>query len=211
MKKLLQYLSLSIVSLVTFSGIASAATVNPEVNNAYYKTNNAYDVVLKDKAGDKLGLYVNDKNPVYATANKQGWVTFKKVSMGSSGKLSFTHVYGNTKHQKPINYVRYFNTDNNKVTFSAQPDTMAPASPAPVIQTAPQPTPVPLSTQENTPPTPSCTNGSYVNSSGNTVCSPESSTSAPVGATAHCVDGTYSFSQHHSGTCSRHGGVSVWL
>jgi len=37
------------------------------------------------------------------------------------------------------------------------------------------------------------------------------STSAPPGATARCRDGTYSFSQHHSGTCSHHGGVAVWL
>jgi hypothetical protein len=33
----------------------------------------------------------------------------------------------------------------------------------------------------------------------------------PPGATARCSDGTYSFSQHHSGTCSHHGGVAVWL
>jgi hypothetical protein len=36
-------------------------------------------------------------------------------------------------------------------------------------------------------------------------------TSAPVGATAQCRDGSYSFSQTRSGTCSRHGGVSSWL
>lgn len=35
--------------------------------------------------------------------------------------------------------------------------------------------------------------------------------SAPQGATALCRDGTYSFSQHRSGTCSHHGGVSKWL
>jgi hypothetical protein len=35
--------------------------------------------------------------------------------------------------------------------------------------------------------------------------------SAPPGATARCNDGTYSFSQTHSGTCSHHGGVAVWL
>jgi Protein of unknown function (DUF3761) len=34
---------------------------------------------------------------------------------------------------------------------------------------------------------------------------------APPGATALCRDGTYSFSQHHSGTCSYHGGVAKWL
>ena len=35
--------------------------------------------------------------------------------------------------------------------------------------------------------------------------------SPPAGATAICRDGTYSFSQHHSGTCSYHGGVAQWL
>lgn len=59
--------------------------------------------------------------------------------------------------------------------------------------------------------TPSCPNGTYVNSAGNTVCSPYSSPSAPAGATAQCVDGSYSFSQSHSGTCSHHGGVATWL
>jgi hypothetical protein len=34
---------------------------------------------------------------------------------------------------------------------------------------------------------------------------------APPGATALCRDGTYSYSQHHSGTCSHHGGVAKWL
>jgi Protein of unknown function (DUF3761) len=33
----------------------------------------------------------------------------------------------------------------------------------------------------------------------------------PPGATAQCRDGTYSYSQHRSGTCSSHGGVAVWL
>lgn len=58
---------------------------------------------------------------------------------------------------------------------------------------------------------PSCPNGTYVNTYGNVVCSPYASSSAPAGATAKCVDGTYSFSQSHSGTCSHHGGVSTWL
>ena len=33
----------------------------------------------------------------------------------------------------------------------------------------------------------------------------------PPGATAKCKDGTYSYSQYRSGTCSHHGGVAVWL
>jgi hypothetical protein len=55
--------------------------------------------------------------------------------------------------------------------------------------------------------------GHYVNSSGNLVHSPAHTVSgqAPSGATAQCRDGSYSFSQHRSGTCSHHGGVNNWL
>jgi hypothetical protein len=55
--------------------------------------------------------------------------------------------------------------------------------------------------------------GHYVNKSGHEVHSPAHSKSGtpPIGATAKCRDGTYSFSQHHTGTCSHHGGVSGWL
>jgi len=51
----------------------------------------------------------------------------------------------------------------------------------------------------------------YTNSSGQTVKSPEHSNTVPSDATAKCADGTYSFSKHHRGTCSHHGGVSQWL
>ena len=52
----------------------------------------------------------------------------------------------------------------------------------------------------------------YTNSDGNQVHSPaNSSGGVPAGATARCADGTYSFSQHRSGTCSHHGGVAKWL
>ena len=53
----------------------------------------------------------------------------------------------------------------------------------------------------------------YTNRDGNTVHAPARSLTgkAPEGATARCRDGTYSFSRHRSGTCSRHGGVADWL
>ncbi|HBC7420631.1 TPA: DUF3761 domain-containing protein [Serratia marcescens] len=34
---------------------------------------------------------------------------------------------------------------------------------------------------------------------------------AEAGATAKCKDGSFSHSQQHSGSCSRHGGVAQWL
>lgn len=55
--------------------------------------------------------------------------------------------------------------------------------------------------------------GHYKNKSGQDVHSPAQSKDGkvPQGATAQCRDGTYSFSKHHSGTCSGHGGVVFWL
>jgi hypothetical protein len=52
----------------------------------------------------------------------------------------------------------------------------------------------------------------YRNHDGETVHSPARSRSGevPDGATAQCRDGTWSFSRHRSGTCSRHGGVAAW-
>jgi hypothetical protein len=56
-----------------------------------------------------------------------------------------------------------------------------------------------------------CGTDSYVNVIGHCVHRPMQSTSVPVGATARCRDGSYSFSEHHRGTCSYHGGVAQWL
>lgn len=53
----------------------------------------------------------------------------------------------------------------------------------------------------------------YINKDGKTIHSPAKSKSGgvPAGASAQCRDGSYSFSRHHSGTCSHHGGVNRWL
>lgn len=40
---------------------------------------------------------------------------------------------------------------------------------------------------------------------------PAGNTSGAQGATARCKDGSYSHSQHHSGSCAGHGGVANWL
>ncbi|MEJ8799236.1 DUF3761 domain-containing protein [Trinickia caryophylli] len=54
--------------------------------------------------------------------------------------------------------------------------------------------------------------GHYLNRDGQDVHSPSKTkdNKAPPGATARCRDGSYSFSRHRSGTCSRHGGVAEW-
>ncbi len=48
-------------------------------------------------------------------------------------------------------------------------------------------------------------------SSAATAGSGASENNDPTGAIAKCKDGLYSHSKHHSGTCSRHGGVAQWL
>lgn len=61
--------------------------------------------------------------------------------------------------------------------------------------------------------TPLSNNRYYTNSRGERVHSPAYSqkNKVPVGATALCRDGTYSFSRSRRGTCSHHGGVAKWL
>ena len=53
----------------------------------------------------------------------------------------------------------------------------------------------------------------YINSQGERVPSPTGTADGkpPAGATAHCRDGTFSFSRTRQGTCSHHGGVAEWL
>ena len=51
----------------------------------------------------------------------------------------------------------------------------------------------------------------YRNIDGETAQSPTRYETVPIGATAVCRDGTYSFSRHRRGTCSHHGGVARWL
>jgi Protein of unknown function (DUF3761) len=56
-----------------------------------------------------------------------------------------------------------------------------------------------------------CGAGAYTNSNGSCVPRPIAALTVPAGATARCNDGTYSFSQTRSGTCSHHKGVAEWL
>ncbi|MFE0024707.1 DUF3761 domain-containing protein [Amycolatopsis sp. NPDC059021] len=90
-------------------------------------------------------------------------------------------------------------------TTSATPTTTYSAAPAPAYS------PPPVETTPAAPKTTApaeCDADHYRNSSGVCVQRPGSN---PAGATALCKDGSYSYSQHRSGTCSGHGGVRTWL
>jgi hypothetical protein len=61
-------------------------------------------------------------------------------------------------------------------------------------------------------PPPTCHDvpGYYINSDRQLVHRPECAVELQQGETAICRDGSHSFSQHHAGTCSHHGGVARW-
>ena len=50
--------------------------------------------------------------------------------------------------------------------------------------------------------------GCYLNADHQPTHRPSEASAQPVDASAHCADGSYSFSRHRSGTCSSHGGVA---
>jgi len=89
------------------------------------------------------------------------------------------------------------------------------AAAAPTAAPRTQATPPALKPAPAKPAAPSgggCDEGThYVNVSGNCVLRPVEAAVAPAGASARCKDGTYSSSQHRSGTCSGHKGVAEWL
>jgi hypothetical protein len=95
-------------------------------------------------------------------------------------------------------------TSSTTETTVAPPPTTTVAPPPPVTTQAAAPAP---QTHTQT----ACGADEYRNVDGVCVHRPVAAPGPPAGATAKCKDGTYSFSQHRSGTCSGHGGVAVWL
>lgn len=140
----------------------------------------------------------------------------QKWKVGSDGSLvsvisglCLDDQYGGSADRTPI-WTYTCNATNAQhwtITMVAQLPTQV-TTPTPVTtpapehaSTAPAPSPVhvnPVQTEQ----------GGYTNTEGNHIASPSTN---PAGATAQCKDGTYSYSQNHSGTCSHHGGVASWL
>ncbi len=92
------------------------------------------------------------------------------------------------------------------------------ATPSPTAEVKPKPSASPTPAPHPSPVEPSNSNSqnygntnTYRNSDGDLIPRPTKSVTQPVGATARCRDGSYSFSRHHQGTCSHRGGVAEWL
>ena len=102
-------------------------------------------------------------------------------------------------------------TDPTTETTTVAPTTTTVAPPPPVT-TAHAVAPAPVAPAPVDPPAAAdCGADQYRNVDGVCVDRPRAAPSPPAGATARCNDGTYSFSKHHQGTCSGHGGVAEWL
>jgi hypothetical protein len=87
--------------------------------------------------------------------------------------------------------------------------TPAATAPASTAATAPAATPAPSGAASQA--APATTAAKSTPSASKSAPAAAAASSDPTGATAKCKDGTYSKSQHHSGTCSHHGGVAEWL
>lgn len=114
---------------------------------------------------------------------------------------------GNVNIDTVTSTVAPFTTEQPATTIPATtiPATTIPAPPPVTQEPATQAPPPPVQTAAD------CGPGFYKNVDGQCVHDPVAAGSPPVGATAKCNDGTYSFSKHHSGTCSGHQGVAEFL
>jgi hypothetical protein len=197
-KTILTSLALSLVlSLFSFSALIPA-TVHAESDKDQKKSQSHKKDKISYKTVTKTETINFSKQTKKDETLPKGQTKISQKGVNGKKKITYKVTYTNGKATK-------WQAQSTKVLTKAVPQITLIGT---YVAQAPAPAPEPAQVQNYQP---SCTNGSYVNSAGNTVCSPETTSSVPAGATAQCVDGSYSFSQSHSGTCSHHGGVSMWL
>jgi hypothetical protein len=116
-KKILLILLFVVSVLVTPARANAVVNSAFYVDNAYFKGNSTYDIVVHDSKRDTLRLYVNDKKSKKAAVNSQGWATFQKVKLAGQSKLSFTKKVGLFKYS-PIKYVNHIYVNSSRVELS---------------------------------------------------------------------------------------------
>ncbi|MCE9642973.1 MAG: DUF3761 domain-containing protein [Candidatus Andersenbacteria bacterium] len=139
--------------------------------------------------------------------------SIRKILLGITGIVLgigiLSHQSANTKNVQTVAVPTIQATQSFAHQIASPEVSISPtASPTAIVRATVTPVPV---TPKPTTHAPLSNSNYYVNSSGNEVHSPAYSETVPVGASAQCRDGSYSFSAHRNGTCSHHGGVAEWL
>ena len=189
--------TLAVASLLSYSVVASAVSPPPSTSTSPATSSSSANQSKVETAKPKVEVKTVTTTDVIPYTSST--VNDSSLASGTT-QVRTVGVNGVMIHTVEVTY-----TDGIETSRTEPVDTVttAPVNEVKVIGT--YVAPVHTSTAAD------CPNGTYVNSAGNTVCSPYTSSSAPAGATAQCGDGTYSFSQSRSGTCSHHGGVASWL
>lgn len=134
----------------------------------------------------------------------------KKVFFWALGIILLLGVIGRATSSTSVQGVQTNVSPTIQATATPTVEPTATNTPTPTVYIAPTSTPTPIPAA-NTQSSGLSNDNYYTNVDGNEVHSPAYSNTVPAGASAICGDGTYSFSQHRSGTCSHHGGVDQWL
>jgi hypothetical protein len=137
---------------------------------------------------------------------KRRWYQMKRTWLGA-GLIAFSALLNSSDRTPASNLVQPGLNSSANVIQTVQQKTNETVKDPKTVETRVNKTRAPETNTTNL-----SNNNYYTNVNGSAVHSPAYSEdgSIPAGASAKCGDGTYSFSQHRQGTCSRHGGVSVW-
>ena len=132
------------------------------------------------------------------TKDNRKWYQKKRIIVPGLVLAGLIALVGSGNNPQPV--------DMPVQSTTLQDRALPPSLPAPTFsQKAPSSDPAPQTSDQLS------NDNYYTNVDGNEIHSPAYSNSVPAGASAQCRDGTYSFNQHRSGTCSHHGGVTEWL